>query len=303
MLAVPHGVAFVAIGTWLLFYRIGLRTRFRRSVENATTICAGLTFAVMAPLFSWPPEPYRVVSLALVGVLFSSCHAFLLTLVLAVSLGVGTGSFLWQLGLCHMLPEVLGMSLHPTLLTLVVLLMIVVFGFLPGVAGPETVRHVLVPLVGSLLLVLGLAGLLPDEGLDTRALLAASPCLSDSPLAVHSFGVWMLLTLIGVAFQRLMARTSPQAAADAAADGNGNNADLMSALLPGASQEGGGGASLPRPGDAPGSGDRFRMICKAIYDEEGTDHSHLTETERKIVEVCQKDEFERDRVLWGGGLI
>jgi len=49
--------------------------------------------------------------------------------------------------------------------------------------------------------------------------------------------------------------------------------------------------------------DRFQILTQAIFADKDADLSHLTENERRLVAVCREDEFERDRLLWGGGLI
>lgn len=59
---------------------------------------------------------------------------------------------------------------------------------------------------------------------------------------------------------------------------------------------------VPRPCEAEGGTDCYNSIRQAIYAPPGTDLSHLTEYQRKLVEICQKDEDECNRVLFGGGL-
>jgi hypothetical protein len=46
---------------------------------------------------------------------------------------------------------------------------------------------------------------------------------------------------------------------------------------------------------------RHARICQAIM-QKSDDLSWLKEDERSLVEVCRKDEFEAQRMMWGGGL-
>jgi len=77
--------------------------------------------------------------------------------------------------------------------------------------------------------------------------------------------------------------------------------DLVASLLPEADQDDENVERFKKPDNLQNT--RFQMLVKAIYADEGADLSHLTENERSIVEICRKDEDERDRLLWGGGLI
>jgi len=48
---------------------------------------------------------------------------------------------------------------------------------------------------------------------------------------------------------------------------------------------------------------RLPVLCRAIFADPSADLSHLTEHEIKLVKICREDEFERNRILWGGGLL
>merc|ERR1712150_126516 len=55
--------------------------------------------------------------------------------------------------------------------------------------------------------------------------------------------------------------------------------------------------------EAAAGGSRHLTLCDAICAPEGADQSHLTDHEKRLVEICKSDEFERDRLMWGGGLM
>jgi len=171
---------------------------------------------------------------------------------------------------------------------------------LPATAGPVTLVFYLVPAVGSLLLVLGVSELDHDlSGLSAHKLLSPKRCAADDPLhspAARSLAAWAILWVAGVSFQCLLARRTRLKAMKMVEAGAQPGGDLVQSLLPNA-QEGG---NIPKPTD---KDDRYQLIVKAIYAGEGSDISHLTENEKKIVAVCREDEFERDRLVWGGGLI
>jgi len=286
-----------------LGYRLALRTRLRRCAEVFTTVACGLALALLAPLLPWPPPPFRVPLLAVIGSLLSSCHPMGTALMVTVSTGAPFGALLWQLGLCRVAPDV--EFLHPVLLASATLIFVVLFVCTPGIAGPACLMGLLVPALGALLFTLGMSGLAPRAGLlNASALFAEAPCSSEgggalggaaAPLAF--LGTWLVLAACGAAMQVLMSQRSQGAEADGA---GGPGGDLVASLLPGREEE--GGANLPRPGDVEGMG-RYGLISKAIFADEDADLSHLTDNERQIVAVCRKDEFERDRLLWGGGLI
>jgi len=302
LLALYHCYALIACGAWLLLYKLVMWTPIGVSIPSTiTTGVAGLPLALLSPLFPWPPEPFQVVTLAIIGVLLSFCNPILTALLLAIALGFGVGGFAWQAKICAVLPEVMGHGMHGTVLTLSVLMCIIIFIFLPGFAGPQAVVYVLVPLTGALMLALGVADNIPGKGIDANQLLAIQPCGAGSPQIINTLEAWLALALCGMVLQQILNRCGKGVLQD---DDEEQDGSLVAALLPQAGTESGGGAALPRPGEAMGQDDnRFRIITSAIYADEGTDQSHLTEMERKLVEVCRKDDFERDRVVWGGGLI
>lgn len=290
-----------------------MKTRFRAIAEQLTTMACGLSLAMLSPLLPWPPPGFRALTLGVFGILLSCCHPALTALVVSTSLAIGVGGFVWQLGLCSVVPEAaleeLGMSAHPLLLTLLVLIFIALFVCVPGVAGPASLVLGLVPALGALLLVVGCAELMPSVGgLSASALLSEQGCdaaTTPAPTwfaapAVRSLAAWLLVTACGISLQCYLARLARIQAEQESDKKAGPGGDLVASLLPGSTQEEGGGANLPRPND---KNDRYSLIAKAIFLDESADLSHLTENEQKIVKICREDEFERDRLLWGGGLI
>jgi len=297
-----HSTALLLVGCWLLIYRLALRIpHCRPAFEAVTTACCGTSLSLLAPLMPFGGMGLRAPFLAGVGILLSFCHTAFTALVVAVALGAGVSGMLWQLWACAAAEGV--SYLHPALFFFVCLTFAVLFVCTPGVAGPGSMTVVVLPTLGALLVVVGLSGM--DGGLSPEALLAEAPCPADVAFFTKGLGwprtpweclaAWLALAVLSASLQLLLSAINKgKVEAEIAEKG-----DLVAHLLPSA-QDPDGPARLPRPNQAES---RFGMITQAIYADEGADLSHLTETERKIVEVCRKDEFERDRILWGGGLI
>mmetsp|Transcript_64925 Transcript_64925/g.104900 ORF Transcript_64925/g.104900 Transcript_64925/m.104900 type:complete len:304 (+) Transcript_64925:96-1007(+) len=294
---------FSLIGIWMLLYRLAVRSRFRSVAEAITTAAGGASLALLAPLMPWPPPPFSVLTLAVCGALLSFCHSFFTALMLALTLGVGLGGLMWQLGACNLASVVEVPYLHGIFLTLTCFIFVAVFVYTPGIAGPGSLNLFLAPCLGALLLTTGIAGLasgFANFGLAPEQILAEGPCVQGKGQGQQerheALAAWLLVAACGIALQLLISR---QKSDDS--ESNESRGDLVAALLPSAGAQEGGGANIPRPGET--SNGRFGILTKAIFADEGADQSHLTETEIKIVEICKKDEFERDRILWGGGLI
>jgi len=222
------------------------------------------------------------------------------------------GSLLWQLGLCRAAQlEVPIVDLHTVLLTLVVLIVVMVFVCVPGFAGPGSLQIILVPMLGALLLAVALSSLVrPNHtfGFSLQELLREEPCNAsagtsessgDFEPSLQTLAAWLCLAACGIALQIFL--TMNKGGKENPTLQGSRQGDLVAALLPGVRGESGGGAGLPRPGE--GGNERYAMLTKAMFAAEDADMSHLTESEKKLVEVCRKDSFERDRILWGGGLI
>lgn len=267
------------------------------------TIVGGASLALLAPCLPWPPPPFSLLTLAIVGVLLSSCGFFFPAIILAVTLGVGMGGFAWQLGACSILAEV--PYTHGVLLTTMSIIMVLLFICTPGIAGPGAMKVVLAPCLGALLFTVGLAGLLPEFkiGLAPSDLLAEEPCepgMVDGGQRFKGLAAWALVSSCGIILQLVFIKLG-----SGSDDADGEKGSLATHLLPQGSRSGEeDGASIPRPGECGEEGKKtYKTIASAISAPEGADLSHLTENERKIVEICRKDEEERDRILWGGGLL
>mmetsp|Transcript_11278 Transcript_11278/g.31741 ORF Transcript_11278/g.31741 Transcript_11278/m.31741 type:complete len:301 (+) Transcript_11278:53-955(+) len=296
-----HDVALLLVGAWLFFYRLPLQTKsFGAIAEALTTACCGLSLALLAQLLPWPPPGFRAVLLAVLGVLFAFCHPAFTAIVVTVPLGIAFGALMWQCGLCSAVPD-----MHVLILSVTSLVFVAVFVCTPGIAGVLSLRLVLVPALSALLLTTALAGLVPSLGaLAPRALLVASPCAADSgnrqsPLL--SFAYWLLVAACAVGLQVLLAWRARRSGGKGDRAPGGARGGLAASLLPSADADSGEEDGFQRPEDM--KNDRFQMLVKAIYADKDADLSHLTENEQKIVAVCREDEFERDRLLWGGGLI
>lgn len=296
-----HYTALVLVGAWLLIYRLPLQTqKFGALAEKLTTACCGLSLALLAPLAPWPPPGFRALSLGLLGVMFAFCHPAFTAMIVTLPLGIAFGALLWQFGLCSVVP-----GYHALVLSLATAVFFLVFICTPGIAGVHCLRNILVPSLAALLLTTALAGLVPSLGaLEPRALLLESPCAanhSDVKTPLISLTSWTIVAALAIGMQLFFyfrALRIEEGREEAARAPGG---DLVASLLPTAQ---GGGANewgIDRPGQD--FNNRFQMIVRAIYAEEGTDQSHLSEHEAKLVQICRQDEFERDRLVWGGGLI
>jgi len=282
----------VISGVWLLIYRLFIRTKLRRVVEILTHVLGGASWAILAPLSSWPSPIYRIIILTSVGALLSALHPALLTLTMSVSIGIAFSAAFWQVALCTAVADSGLGFLHPVLLTIVTVCF--TFFFTCTSAGPSALERFLVPLLGSLMLTVGLAGLLPAmQGLSPDALMAETPCAGIDH-GLIGITAWFIVAALGMKMQAFLMRPPKE-------ETNGEDKNtLVHSLLPDANDRLGGGKLVPKPGP----NDRFALITKAMFADEGDPvFDELSDHERKLVEVCRKDEFERDRVLWGGGLI
>jgi len=292
-------------GAWLLFYRLMLQSGLKPVAEVLTTIVSGASLALLAPFMPWPPPPFSVLTLAVIGALLSSCTPFCGSLfsaiLLALTLGVGCAGFIWQLGACKLSETIEVPFLHGILATLTSIIFVIVFVCTPGIAGPNTLKVVMAPCLGALLFTVGLAGVARESsedrnfGLTPSELLAEEPCDPGNLGNVEAFVSWLLVSVCGVVLQLVLLRAERKAEPE-------ERGSLVSHLLPQAQDTDiEGKASIPRPDEMAGD-DRYAKLRNAIFAPPDADLSHLSESERKIVEICRKDEFERDRLLWGGGL-
>jgi len=281
-------------GAELLFYRLLIRSRWRPFVQGMTSVCSGASLALLAPLLAWPSVAYRFPLLAIIGGMPAAMSYNCSALVATACIGTSVGSLLWQLGLCTLVPRG-----HSCLLACCGIGFAAVFR-LPRLG--MLVEWVVFPVLGALLFVISIGPLLGMLG--QEALLEESQCeAGDRSPAVLTAIAWSVLGMCAMIFQTFMLRSN-------STENGGEQDQLAEFLLPSAGGpvlnknlgDGEGGPKKAIPEKDAGV-QRLPILCQAIYAEEGTDQSHLTEHEKKLVEICRKDEFERDRVLFGGGLI
>jgi len=278
--------SLAVFGTWLLLYRLLIRSRWRAVVQIFTSAVSGTALALLAPLL--PALSHCFVVLALVGGLLAALSFRMSAAVASTCIGTALGALLWQMGLCTMVP----MS-HGWVLACSAGIFFAIFSCTP--LGPPTLERILMPVLGALLLVVGIG---PRLGMLAQGPLLQVSQSEDLSQAARATSVaWLALATCGMAFQWFMLRGSDS---DNSAK-DGKKETLAESLLveeKGKSDEGAGVIEDKNAGM-----ERMPVLCTAIFADEGTSQAHLSEHERALVEVCRKDEFERDRILWGGGLL
>jgi len=273
-------VAMLIAGLWLLVYRLLARTQYRNKVTFAMIVCSGSSFFLLAPLMpmdTWIGVPTLLVLGALLSATGPCMHAFLL----AGVLGTYFGALIWHLGLCQAGVGGWLSEAHAMLMGFFAIVFIVAF----ACGGFQPLELILVPSTAALFLSISLWHLMMGLGDDSR-LFEAAPC--SAKLKLNAF-VWLVLAMCAIVLQWRLLITPAV-----------GNTDLVASILPGA-----------QPAEGPdGRLDQLRanglqgvnIINDAICAPEGTDFSHLSERDRKIVEICRKDEDQKYRVLFGGGL-
>jgi hypothetical protein len=228
-------------------------------------------------------------------------------LVVSVPVGACLGALAWHLGLCRLAAfadswGVASSDLHSLALALSGILFVQVFVCWGRVAGPANFHRVLVPLLAGLYCAVGCGSLLPAAygyGLGLEALMAEAPCAHLDSAAGYSGPLCFLAVLVAataagvVAHTRALARKVKQAQEK---NGNGTQ-DLVQGLLPASGE----GRAMERP-SLDSAEDRFSTIVTAVQDPD-FDLSTLDDTARGVVEVCRKDEEEKYRLFFGGGLL
>eukprot|EP00439_Symbiodinium_sp_Y106_P013826 s1427_g1.t6 len=264
-------VALASAGAWLLCYRFAMLTPCRPVAEVLTTLVGGASLALLAPCLPWPPPPGSAISLAVAGMLLSACTPFFSALLLSISLGVGSAGYAWRLGMCHAAEVPYA---HGAFLSLLSLLFVIVFVCTPGIAGPGTIKVLLAPCLGALLVTCGLAGLVAPEskfGLTAPELLSEEGCAPLSSLALRGLGAWLVTSVAGIALQLLFLRLEGRRNESESE----NKGRLVDRLLPDAEQgEENTGANVPRPGQ--GGTERYTLLREAIDAPEDADLSYLS---------------------------
>lgn len=282
-------VGLVTVGSWFLVYRVVLLTRCSGIAEILTTFCCGLSLALLAPLCVQPAGLSALV-LAVFGVLVSFCHPMLTALMVSVPLGMCIGAFIWQLS--SLSPEMHGITLGVTSF-----LFSCLFVCTPYISGQLTLEFLTLPLLSALMLVVGSADLVPGiNALNLESLLSAETAAAS----VQTFEAWAFVWIISLGIQCFLVRIQIRNRSGEDGGQKGASGSLVASLLP-AGADDRGPDKLTRPEHM--VNDRFQLLVRAIESDEPLDNFDLTEDERKLVEVCRQDEFERDRVIWGGGLI
>jgi len=286
-------------GAWLLLYRLLIRgrSRFDGMFKAVTAVITGASFALLAPLFSWPEVsfwfPTLAITCGLLGLIGGECGCIVVPAMMALTcLGTSFGALLWQLGVCTA-----ATSGHSCLLAGCAMIFIVV-GCTP--AGTKTWNAgVITALLGALLAVESAA---PQFGLLAPVqLFEVSPCpATKHSEAARATGVaWLVLAASGWVIRVVLGEP---ASSNSASGGQQQKQHIApeTAVVEG-DRRGLRQLLVPKEGAEEESQDRYTLIRDAAM-MQGCDLSHLTESERQIVEICWQDEDEKNRVVFGGGL-
>lgn len=297
--------AFGFFGLWLFVYRFVGRwctspdSRERWLTETVTSFITGASLALLAPLLSWPSPPVCLPMLVVIGALFSMCSVWFSAVLSSVIIGTAVGALLWQLGLCSAAAWA-----HCGLLTLSAVICTAVFSC--NARAEPFFPWVLIALA-ALLVVESLGPYVPSVGvLPIGELFVADPSCPDeelSRMARNTGLAWLALTACIVALQTVILGNS-------APDDGCTNPELADSLLSNstgaANRQGEGGLAAGDDGftvpKKDGGLNRHPVLIQAMFAPEGTDQSHLTEHEKKLVTICRENEDERNRVMFGGGL-
>lgn len=234
-------------------------------------------------------SPVQVPVLVVIGALLGTFNLIFTSLLTSITLGAFLGEELWHACFNELIP-----GWHVTVVWVTCVLFTIIFWMTR--LGPLVFEAVLVPCLTAAMLVCGGADFFPSLGaLDAAAVFSGDADAGAARLTFYIFAglafvVGLLQFPVRILFRKALLKAS---------SGDQKN-DHLTKLLPEGTMEGG---LIPRPANDKNDGGRFQRITKAIFAEEGEDTSYLTEDERRIVDVCRMDEFERDRVIWGGGLL
>lgn len=296
----PFAILQIVAGTWLLIYQTLVRTFMRKGVIKMTQFFAGASLLVFAPLVYKTPSLESCLIFAIAGGALSMLLGDAMTTFFAtISLGVGVMQWFWNLTLCSVVAdEWVASAVHIALLTIVSLIAFLFFMCTP--LGIVLVELIVFPFLGAMLLATG-ASALPDD--PERDLINPFPgiCPGSTGPGFQALLAWLFVGFLASAIQVKLRVARIQKAQD---EENGEDALNRSSIN---AAKDGALTSLLQTSRNPGGfekpeGDLSRVHAIARAIPEGSDMSHLTETECKLVEICRKDSFERDRILFGGGL-
>jgi len=297
----PLNVSLVVVGSYLFVYRLFMTKRCRGCARTLTSVAAGASLVFFAPGATWFPEEYRVFAMLALGSLFGTCFSISSVIAADITLSAYIGSLIWQLGLCTSTSDLGVANLHFMVMTLFIVVFTLIFCATP--LGPVLYERMILPMLAAALVTSGLAGIgLPGfAALSAPALLADECAVShgdaDGLLNVESFAV---LSLCGAVLQGVLLYWRQKQVEQARRDKN----ELAKSLLPEAAPDKNeGGLTEWHVEDESEATNHFQTLIRAIYAPEGSNMDHLNDHDKKLVQVCREDEFERDRVTWGGGLI
>lgn len=288
----------IVAGVWLLIYQAGLRTPLRKGIVILTQFFAGASLLILEPLVETESLEHCLILGVVAGAL-SLCSWLFSTILSSISLGVGLTQWLLNLTLCSSAGDdlVLGL-LHIALATIVSLVISLFFIF-----KPLFVEIVLWPLLGAMLVATGYSALLaePDR---SRINPFPGTCPGSTGQGFEALAAWLFVGLLASAIQlnwailRIQRREAEKEESSDALNQPSKTGALTSLLQ--TSRANLGDDAAPGFNKPEGDLSRVHAICRCI--PEGSDMSHLSENEKKLVEICRTDSFERDRILFGGGL-
>eukprot|EP00746_Dinoflagellata_sp_MGD_P165493 gnl/MRDRNA2_/MRDRNA2_94797_c0_seq1.p1 gnl/MRDRNA2_/MRDRNA2_94797_c0~~gnl/MRDRNA2_/MRDRNA2_94797_c0_seq1.p1 ORF type:complete len:300 (+),score=48.79 gnl/MRDRNA2_/MRDRNA2_94797_c0_seq1:176-1075(+) len=291
-------VAVVA-GIWLLTYQVLIQGSLRKAIILLTQFAAGASLLVFQPLVektpTWESCLVYVFSGGALGVLMGD---MVVSLFATLSLGVGFTQWFWNLTLCSAVAdEWWGSMVHIAVSSIVCFAVLLFFICTP--LGIVLVELIVFPMLGAMLLATGASGLLDDAQRDLINPLPGT-CPGSTGPGFQALASWLFVGfLVSSILIKIRVAKIQQAQKEKdplnASSKDGALTSLLQTSRPNNVEDGGTGFSKPE-----GDLSRVHAIARAI--PEGSDMSHLTETEKKLVEICRKDSFERDRILFGGGL-
>jgi hypothetical protein len=305
------------VGIYLATYKLIWWQRGKKGTKYAeitTILTCGCSWALLVPYLAAPwLMPYMVPVLILVGNILG-CFPMFMGAIVSSTVGIYLAGVLWHLGLCQAEPLAYAYGLgglQGYWLLAFTLTFVQVFVCWKRVAGIANFHLILVPLLGGLYFALGVASLVPAAyGLWLSQILASKPCSADADgggaIATLLFLVpWLVVAAIGVwsklIWLRRLEKKSQQDEelenGDAREKAKQGRGDLVKAFLPADPEA---ERSLKNPTKGGAYNERFPLICQAIADG---DFSQLTENETLIAQVCREDGEQRDRLIWGGGLL
>lgn len=298
--AIPTILA--VLGCWLILYRSLIWTRCGKQVQVITKVCVCASWVLLGPLLPWGaswwqwPRALIMASIG-IGMGLGFQQDVLVVFAAAVTLGVTTGAIIWHVALCSLLQP--WWCAHGFTLFFFTLFSMVLITC--SHAGPMLWDPVWVPVLGSLLITLASADLRPDLGLGLSVdSLLVEPCLATHALLL-SLMTWGAVSLVGMIVNGLLKILVGQRGDSVIPEEGSVVESLLGPGGRGDEERGVGGIGGFAPNKAGENNERQPVLCDAIYNL-NYDMSLLTEHEQRLVQICREDEFQRDRILFGGGL-